>query len=136
MGIPRDCAEYQPTAKNLKISPSIKIFLKNVHLPLAQQFLSHHSIEALFVAVVIAAIFFFFFKSRLYMNTHVMLILINQCLLNVVFSITKALTGQISPKYHFYYFHPSILFRKLCFCLSLFSSFLKFLFISNFKIFN
>ena len=73
-------------------------------------------------------IFFFFFKSRLYMNTHVMLILINQCLLNVIFSITKALTGQISPKYHFYYFHLLMLFRKLCFCLSLFSSFLNFLF--------
>ena len=32
------------------------------------------------------------------MYAHVMLILINRCLLNVVFSITKALNGQISPK--------------------------------------
>ena len=34
-----------------------------------------------------------------------MLVLINQCLLNVVFRITKALNGQISLKQHFYYPH-------------------------------
>ena len=34
-----------------------------------------------------------------------MLILINQCLVNVAFRITKALNGQISPKQHFYYPH-------------------------------
>ena len=43
---------------------------------------------------------FIFLKSG-FMYTHVMLILINQCLLNVVFSMTKALNGQNSPKQNF-----------------------------------
>ena len=55
---------------------------------------------------------------------HLMLILINQCLLNVVFSIKKVLNGQISPKQHFYYPHLSICYLEnyasLNACFSLF----------------
>ena len=40
---------------------------------------------------------------------------ISPYLLNVVFSITKALNGQSSAKHHFYYPHLSMLFGKLCF---------------------
>ena len=43
------------------------------------------------------------------MYAQVMLILIDQCLLNVVVSIRKALIGQISLKYHFYYSYLSML---------------------------
>ena len=49
------------------------------------------------------------------MYAHVMLMSINQCLLNVAFSSTKALYGQIFPKQHFYYPHLSMLFGKLYF---------------------
>ena len=44
-------------------------------------------------------------KFPLLLYAHVMLNLIYQYLLNAVFSITKALNGQISPKQHFYYPH-------------------------------
>ena len=39
-----------------------------------------------------------------------MLIMINQCLLNLFVSMTKALSGQISPKQKFYSPHLSMLF--------------------------
>ena len=53
----------------------------------------------------------------------VTLILINWCLLNVVFSITKALIGQNSPKQNFYSSHLLMLLEKPCFSLCLFSFF-------------
>ena len=56
-----------------------------------------------------------FFNFRLYMYPHTILILINQCLLIVVFNITKTFNGQISPKQHFHYPHFLMLFGKLCF---------------------
>ena len=65
------------------------------------------------------------------MYAHVMLILINQCLLNVVFSITKALNGQISRKQHFYYPPPFNTIWKPLLLLMLFSSLSHSLF--NFK---
>ena len=46
---------------------------------------------------------------------HVMLILINQHLLNVVFSMTKTLNGQSSPKQNFHSPHLSMRFGKPCF---------------------
>ena len=64
-----------------------------------------------------------FFNYRIYMYKHAMLTLINQCLLNVVFSIAKTLNGQISLKQHFYYLHLSTLFGNLCFSECLFFSF-------------
>ena len=103
-------------------SPPEKSFLVNLRLllskchsfPIKQQFSSNHPIQALLVAVVIVVVSFFVIASLMY--THVMLILINQCLLNAVFSTTIALNDQSSPKQHFYYPHLSLL-------LLLFSSF-------------
>ena len=112
-------------------SPPEKSFLVNLRLllskchsfPIKQQFSSNHPIQALLVAVVIVVVSFFVIASLMY--THVMLILINQCLLNAVFSTTIALNDQSSPKQHFYYPHLSLL-------LLLFSSFShSLLFISN-----
>ena len=57
------------------------------------------------------------------MYTHVRLVLINQCLLKVAFSMTKALNGQSSPKQSFHSLHLSMLFGKPCFSSCLFSSF-------------
>ena len=57
------------------------------------------------------------------MYTCVMLISINWCLLNVIFSMTKAVNDQSSPKQNFYFLHLSMLLEKLCFSLCLFSFF-------------
>ena len=62
-----------------------------------------------------------FISNSGFMYTCVMLILINWCLLNVVFSMTKALNGQSSPKQNFYSPHLSMLLEKPCFSLCLFS---------------
>ena len=53
----------------------------------------------------------------------VMLILINRCLLNGVFSKTKISNGQSSLKQNFYSPHRSMLLKKLCLSLCLFLSF-------------
>ena len=119
---PWDGGEYQPTDKNLLIFPTRKILLnkftsftiKNaIPSPSNSNFHLIILYKDSFVAVVIAVVSFFLTSGFMY--THVMLILINQCLLNVVFSMTKILNGQSSPKKHFYYPHLSMLFRKLCF---------------------
>ena len=70
--------------------------------------------QALFVAVVISVVSFFFLTSG-FMYTHVMLTLIDQCLLNVVFSMKKALNGQSSPKQTFHSLHFPVLFGKFLF---------------------
>ena len=57
-----------------------------------------------------------------FMYTCVMLILINWYLLNVVFSMTKALNGQSSPKQNFRSPHLSMLIEKPCFSFCVFSS--------------
>ena len=68
--------------------------------------------------------------------------LTNQCLLNVTFSMTKALNDWSSPKLNFHSFHlsipslPQMLFWKPCFFYCLFFSFSDSLFISNFKKFQ
>ena len=65
---------------------------------------------------------------RLYVHT-CQANLTNQCLLNVVFSMTKALNDWSSPKQNFHSLHlsipslPPMLFRKPCFYYCLFSSF-------------
>ena len=71
--------------------------------------------QSSFVAVVIGAVSLFLTSGSIYMYVNVTLILINQWLLNVVFSITEALNGQISPKQHFHYPHFLMLFGKICF---------------------
>ena len=97
MGKLGDGGKYQSTAKNLLIFPSRKILFSS-------------SPYTCFICSCSHCCCIIFFKFRLYMYAQTMLILINQCLLIVVFSITKALNGQISPKYHFYYPHLSVLF--------------------------
>ena len=107
-----DGGEYQPTAKNLLIFPTRKILLNkftsstiktftsfpsNSNLHLITLYKLHLQLQSLLLCL--------FFNFRLYMFARVMLILINQCILNVVFGITKALTGQIAPKQQFYYLH-------------------------------
>ena len=49
------------------------------------------------------------------MYTHVMVTLINRCLLNVVFGMTKLLNDQSSPKQNFDSHDLSVLFEKSCF---------------------
>ena len=122
MGNIGDEGEYQPTAKIYLYPPLEKSSLINLHLPLSKVLFLLHQIAIYisspytsFICSCSHCCCFTFFNLRLYMYAHVMLILINQCLLNVVFSITKALNGQISPKQHFYYPHLSMLFGKLCF---------------------
>ena len=104
----------QPTAKNLLISPSRKILLdifishyQKCHsfFYIKQQCSSHHPTLYKLHFQLQSLLLYHFFEFRLYMYPHVMLILINQCLLNVIFRITKPLNCQISPKQHFYYPH-------------------------------
>ena len=66
-----------------------------------------------FVAVVIYIVSFFLTSVSMY--THVTLVLIKQCLLNDVFSMTKATNSQISPNQNFHSFYLLILFGKPCF---------------------
>ena len=122
MGNPGDRKEYQLTSKNLLIFSTRKILpnkyassaIKSViPSPIKQQFSSHHPIQASFVAEVIAVVLLFLTSDFMY--SHAMLMLINQCLLNVVFSIAKVLDGQSSPKVlpTFYYPHLPTLFGKI-----------------------
>ena len=105
MGNPGDRKEYQLTSKHLLIFPTRKILLnkyassaiKSVIPPsIKQQFSSHHPIQASFVAEVITVVSLLLTSGFMY--SHAMLILINQCLLNVVFCIAKVLDGQSSPE--------------------------------------
>ena len=75
--------------------------------------------QALIVKAVSAVVSFLLTSG--FMCTYVMLILINRCFLNAVFSMTKALNGPNYPKKHFASPDLSMLFEKLC--LILFSSF-------------
>ena len=77
--------------------------------------------QALFVAGAVAVVSFFLTSGFTY--TCVMLILINRCLLNIVFRITKAMNGQSSPEQNFNSPHLLVLLGKPCFSLCLFSSF-------------
>ena len=63
------------------------------------------------------------FLTSIFMYTCVVLILINRCLLNVIFSMTKALDDQSSFKQNFYSLYLSILLGKLCLSMYLFSFF-------------
>ena len=122
LGIGGGGGDTQPTAKKLLISPPRKILLDIFisHYPkchsffyIKQQFSSHHPTLYKLHFQLQSLLLYHFFEFRLYMYPHVMLILINQYLLNVVCRITKALNGQISSKQHFYYphlFHSHSLF--------------------------
>ena len=89
-GKPWGWGKYQQTAKSLLIFPSRKIF-----------FIS--SLYTTLICTCSHCCCIIFPRFRLYMYAQVMLILINQCLLNVAFNITKSLNGYVSLKCHFYY---------------------------------
>ena len=61
-----------------------------------EQFLYNHPIQTLFIVAVIAVILLFLTSDFMY--TNIMLIFINRCLLNLIFSMEKALNGQNSSK--------------------------------------
>ena len=63
-----------------------------------EQFLYNHPIQTLFIVAVIAVILLFLTSDFMY--TNIMLIFINRCLLNLIFSMEKALHGQNSSKWH------------------------------------
>ena len=114
----------------------VKSPLKNVHLPLSKVSFFPHQIAILiylpyksFICSCCHCCCIILFTLG-FMYTHVMLILIIRCLLNVVLSMTKALNGQSSPKQNFYSPHLSMLFEKACFSFTLpffISNFIKFL---------
>ena len=123
MGNPGDGGESHSTAKNLLISPTRKIpfnkftlfaiksvipFPSNSNFHLITLYKLHLQLQSLLLHH-----FFFLFTSDC-MYSHVMLILINQCLLNVLFSMTKALNSQSSPKQNLYSPHLLMLFGKPC----------------------
>ena len=109
-------------SQNLLVFPTSKILLNKFTSSIIKSFAPSPSNSSLisspytsFICSCSHSCCITFFNFRLYMYAHVMLILINQYLLNFVFSITKALSGQISPEKHFYYSHLLMLFGKLCF---------------------
>ena len=97
-----------PNSQKFTHFPTRKIFLhrliyifhyqKYLSSLIKQQFSCNHPMQALFVSAVISVVSFF--NVRLYIHIfHA--ILINQCLLNVAFSITsmvKAINGQSTSK--------------------------------------
>ena len=115
---PGDGKESYPTTKNLLIFRTRKkshfidlnLPLPKVLFQIKQQFLCNHPMQASFLAVAITVASFFLTSD--FICTHVMLIFINRCLLNVVFSMTKALNGQTSPKQNFPSIHLSVFFGK------------------------
>lgn len=92
----------------------------------------NHPIQDLFIAAVIAVLSLFL--SSCYMYAYITLVLINQCVLNIIFSMAKALNGQNSSKQNLQ--DPSRTFKAigktLLKLLSVFLFFSSLLFVSNF----
>ena len=114
--------------KNLLISPTRKTHLINLLLPLSKMsFLPHQIVIFIllpyrsFICDCSHCYYITFISNSGFMYICVMLILINWCLLNVDFSMKKALNGQSSLKQNFYSPHLSMLLEKPCFSLCLFS---------------
>ena len=135
MGSSENGGKSYPRGKNLLISSIRKIPLnrfksfryQQLHFfPIKQQFSSNHPMQPLFVAAVIFVVSCFKFQT---LCTQCHANLTNQCLLNVAFSMTKALNNWSSPKQNFHSLHlcipilPPMLFRKPCFYYRLFSTF-------------
>ena len=125
MGKTGDGGEYQSTARNLLISPCRKIFLDMYLSPTIKSVIPSTSNRNFYLITLYklhlqlqSLLLYYFFKFRLYIYRHVIIILIKQCLLNVILSITKELNGKISPKQHFYYLHLSMLDLENSACLS------------------
>lgn len=131
VGNPRDGRRILPVAKNLLIflirkilltkftSKSIKSIIEKCHIesiilsPIKKSFfLCNHSIQASFVPEVIDTASFFLTSGFQY--TYVMPILINRCLLNVIFIVTKMFNDQNpSLKQHFYFHFPETYAQKV-----------------------
>ena len=119
-GKPWVWGEYQPTAKKLSIFATRKILLKKLTFSAIKSVIPSPSNSNFYIIPYTGFICScshcccIIFLTADLMHTYMMLILINQCFLNVAFSMTKALNGQSSPKQHFYYIHLSMIFGKLC----------------------
>ena len=108
-----------PTAKTLFIFPSRKIPLTKFTSSLMKSIISFSQISnfrvmtecKLHLLVVFVAVSLYLTLGFLY--TCVMLTFINRCLLNVVFSMTKALNGQNSPKQNFHSPHFIAIWKTL-----------------------
>ena len=113
MGIPGDVGKSYPTAKNLLISPIIKIPLNRFKSFAIKSFISSPS-NSNFQVITLgnlhlllqSFLLYHILNFRLYVYTcHANLP--NQCLLNVAFSMTKALNDWSSPKQNFHSLPPS-----------------------------
>ena len=127
-----DGKESYPTDKNLLISPIRKIPLNRFKSFAVKSFISSPSNSNFQVIILcnlhLSFLLYHILNFRLYVHTcHANLT--NQCLLNVAFSMTKALNDWSSPKKNLHSLHlsipslPPMLFRKSCFYYCLFSSF-------------
>ena len=109
---PGDREEFHLTAKSLLISPTRKTLLNKFTSSVIKNAISSPS-NSNFHLITLCKLHLWLQPLLLYqfcINFRftyrcVTLILINWCLLNVVFSITKALIGQNSPKQNFYSSH-------------------------------
>ena len=87
--------DWERIPENLR-SKKMLIFCTR-KIPLTkEQFLYNHPIQTLFIAAVIAVVLLFLTSDFMY--TNIMLIFINRCLLNLIFSMKKALNGENSSK--------------------------------------
>ena len=93
-------------------------YLINLHPPRSKVSLLHHHI-AIFIQWSYKSFisscshcFYIIFLKPDFINTHAMLIFINQFLLIVAFSMIKALNGQSSTRKNFYSPHLWMLFGK------------------------
>ena len=126
MGNPADGEKSYPTAKNLLISAIRKFPLNRFKSFAVKSFISYPS-NSNFQVMILCNLYlllqsfllYHILNFRLYVRTcHANLT--NQCLLNVAFSMTKALNDWNSPKQNFYSLHlfifslPLMLFQKPC----------------------
>ena len=100
--------EYQPTAKNLLTFSTIKIRLNKFTSSTIKSMILSSSCSSFDLITLYKLhlqlwwLLLYHFLTSSFMYTHVMPILINLLLLNVVFSMIKALNSQGSPKQHTY----------------------------------
>ena len=113
MGNPGDGGKSYSTAKNLLISPIRKIPLNRFKSFAIKSFISSSS-NSNFQVIILCNLhlqlqsfmLYHILNFRLYVHTcHANLT--NQCLLNVAFSMTKALNNRSSPKQNFHSLPPS-----------------------------
>ena len=114
MGNPGDEEKCYPIAKNLLICPIRKIPLNRFKSFAVKSFISSPS-NSNFQVIILCNLYlqlqsfllYHILNFRLYVHIcHANLT--NQCLLNVAFSMTKALNNRSSPKQNFHSLHLSI----------------------------